>query len=69
MTFGRLALPWHLTMSYLSYLQPKHLDFLGYWVTLVDTEETVQDLTRRTRGSTLLNLDDMCDKSSVPSDD
>ena len=56
-------------MSYLSYLQSKHLDFLGYWVTLVDTEETVQDLTRRMRGSTLLNLDDMCDKSSVPSED
>ena len=41
----------------------------GQWVTLVDTEETVQDLMRRTHGSTLLNLDGMGEPSSVPSDE
>ena len=41
----------------------------GQWVTLVDTEETVQDLMRRTHGSTLLNLDDMDETSSVQGDE
>ena len=44
-------------------------DHDGQWVTLVDTEETVHDLMRRTHGSTLLNLDDIGETSSVPSDE
>ena len=41
----------------------------GQWVTLVDTEETVHDLMRRTHGTTLLNLDDMGGTSNVSSDE
>ena len=41
----------------------------GQWVTLVDTEETVHDLMRRTHGSTLLNLDNMGETSSVQGDE
>jgi len=41
----------------------------GQWVTLVDTEETVHDLMRRTHGSMLLNLDDMDETSSVQGDE
>ena len=41
----------------------------GQWVTLVDTEETVHDLMRRTHGSTLLNLDNMDETSSVQGDE
>jgi hypothetical protein len=39
------------------------------WVTLVDTDETVHDLMRRTHGSTLLNLEDMDETSSVQGDE
>jgi len=46
-----------------------HADPNGQWMTLVDTEETVHDVMRRTHGSTLLNLDDMDETSSVPSDE
>ena len=41
----------------------------GQWMTLVDTEETVHDLMRRTYGSTLLNLEDMDEMSSVQGDE
>jgi len=46
-----------------------HNDKDGQWVTLVDTEETVRNLMRRTHGSTLLNLEDIGETSSVPSDE
>ena len=46
-----------------------HADPNGQWMTLVDTEETVHDVMRRTHGSTLLNLDDIGETSSVPSDE
>ena len=44
-------------------------DHDGQWVTLVDTEETVRNLMRRTHGSTLLNLDYMDETSGVQSDE
>ena len=44
-------------------------DHDGQWVTLVDTEGTVHDLMRRTHGSILLDLDDIGETSSVPSDE
>ena len=46
-----------------------HADPNGQWMTLVNTEEKVHDLMRRTHGSTLLNLNEMDETSSVPSDE
>ena len=58
-----------LTFPALDLNASANADHDGQWVTLVDTEETVHDLMRRTHGSTLLNLDDMDETSSVPSDE
>ena len=38
-------------------------------MTLVDTEETVHDVMRRTHGSTLINLDDIGETSSIQGDE
>ena len=46
-----------------------HEDNNGQWMTLVDTEETIQDLLRRTHGSTLLNLNDIAEDSSYTNDE
>ena len=46
-----------------------HADPNGQWMPLVHTEGTVHDLMRRTHGSTLLNLDNMGETSSVPGDE
>ena len=46
-----------------------HEDNNGQWMTLVDTEETIQDLLRRTHGSTLLNLNDISEDSSYTNDE
>ena len=46
-----------------------HEDNNGQWMTLVDTEETIQDLLRRTHGSTLLNLNDIFEDSSYTNDE
>ena len=47
-------------------LVKNHLDEMA---SLVDTEETVRTLMCRTHGSTLLNLDEMDETSSVSSDE
>ena len=41
----------------------------GQWVTLVDTEETVNELMNRTHGSTLLNIDEIETSSSLSNDE